>query len=86
MIEHEVVSREEWATARQELLAREKEHTRMGDELARRRRELPWKRPGRRPTREWRSPLRRGGWRPLRNGSASVRAAPLGEMGNWPRS
>src|SRR5213593_4273997 len=42
MTEHEVVSPEEWATAREELLAREKEHTRLGDELARRRRELPW--------------------------------------------
>jgi predicted dithiol-disulfide oxidoreductase (DUF899 family) len=42
MIHHEVVSREEWAAAREELLAREKEHTRLGDELARRRRELPW--------------------------------------------
>lgn len=37
-----VGSREEWAAAREELLAREKEHTRLGDELARRRRELPW--------------------------------------------
>jgi predicted dithiol-disulfide oxidoreductase (DUF899 family) len=36
------VSREEWAAAREELLAREKEHTRLGDELARERRELPW--------------------------------------------
>jgi predicted dithiol-disulfide oxidoreductase (DUF899 family) len=42
MADHEVVSREEWAAARDELLAREKEHTRLGDELARRRRELPW--------------------------------------------
>jgi predicted dithiol-disulfide oxidoreductase (DUF899 family) len=42
MTDHEVVSREEWAAAREELLAREKEHTRLGDELARRRRELPW--------------------------------------------
>jgi predicted dithiol-disulfide oxidoreductase (DUF899 family) len=42
MTEHEVVSREEWAATREELLAREKEHTRLGDELARRRRELPW--------------------------------------------
>jgi predicted dithiol-disulfide oxidoreductase (DUF899 family) len=42
MTDHEVVSREEWAAAREELLAREKEHTRMGDELARQRRELPW--------------------------------------------
>jgi predicted dithiol-disulfide oxidoreductase (DUF899 family) len=40
--EHEVVSREEWAAAREELLAREKEHTRESDELARQRRELPW--------------------------------------------
>jgi predicted dithiol-disulfide oxidoreductase (DUF899 family) len=42
MSDHEVVSREEWATARDGLLAREKEHTRLGDELARQRRELPW--------------------------------------------
>ena len=42
MTDHEVVSRGEWTTARDELLAREKEHTRLGDELARRRRELPW--------------------------------------------
>ena len=42
MPDHEVVSREEWAAARDELLAREKEHTRLGDELARQRRELPW--------------------------------------------
>src|SRR5207248_6592056 len=41
MIDHEVVSREEWAATRDELLAREKEHTRLGDELARQRRELP---------------------------------------------
>jgi predicted dithiol-disulfide oxidoreductase (DUF899 family) len=42
MSDHEVVSREEWTAAREELLAREKEHTRLGDELARQRRELPW--------------------------------------------
>jgi predicted dithiol-disulfide oxidoreductase (DUF899 family) len=42
MTDHRVVSREEWVAAREELLAREKEHTRMGDELARQRRELPW--------------------------------------------
>jgi predicted dithiol-disulfide oxidoreductase (DUF899 family) len=42
MPDHEVVSREEWAAVRAELLAREKEHTRLGDELARQRRELPW--------------------------------------------
>jgi predicted dithiol-disulfide oxidoreductase (DUF899 family) len=37
-----VVSPEDWAAARDELLVREKEHTRLGDELARLRRELPW--------------------------------------------
>jgi len=42
MTDHTVVSHEEWAASREELLAREKEHTRLGDELARRRRELPW--------------------------------------------
>jgi predicted dithiol-disulfide oxidoreductase (DUF899 family) len=42
MTDHKVVSREEWAAARDQLLAREKEHTRLGDELAEQRRELPW--------------------------------------------
>ena len=42
MTDHTVVSHEEWAASREELLAREKEHTRLGDELARQRRELPW--------------------------------------------
>jgi predicted dithiol-disulfide oxidoreductase (DUF899 family) len=42
MTDHKVVSREEWQAARDELLQREKEHTRLGDELARQRRELPW--------------------------------------------
>ena len=42
MTDHKVVSREDWQAARDELLRREKEHTRMGDELARERRELPW--------------------------------------------
>ncbi len=35
-------TREEWLAARLELLEEEKELTRRGDELARRRRELPW--------------------------------------------
>ncbi len=35
-------SREEWLAARERLLEREKEHTRLGDDLARERRELPW--------------------------------------------
>ena len=42
MVDHKVGSREEWLAARAELLAREKELTRLGDELARQRRELPW--------------------------------------------
>ena len=41
MSDRPVVTREEWAAAREELLALEKEHTRRGDELARLRRELP---------------------------------------------
>jgi predicted dithiol-disulfide oxidoreductase (DUF899 family) len=42
MPEHRTATREEWADARAELLKREKELTRMSDELARERRELPW--------------------------------------------
>jgi predicted dithiol-disulfide oxidoreductase (DUF899 family) len=42
MTDHKVVGRQEWQAARDELLQREKAHTRMGDELARQRRELPW--------------------------------------------
>jgi predicted dithiol-disulfide oxidoreductase (DUF899 family) len=40
--DHKIGTREEWLAAREQLLAREKEHTRLGDELARQRRELPW--------------------------------------------
>ena len=42
MTEHTVATRDEWQAAREALLAREKEHTRQGDELARERRALPW--------------------------------------------
>jgi len=42
MTDHKLGTREEWLAARRELLVAEKEHTRRGDELARRRRELPW--------------------------------------------
>src|SRR3954471_21537459 len=42
MTDHEVVGRDEWEAARDELVEREKEHTRAADELARRRRALPW--------------------------------------------
>jgi predicted dithiol-disulfide oxidoreductase (DUF899 family) len=39
---HRVVSREEWLAARTAFLAREKEFTRLRDEVNRGRRELPW--------------------------------------------
>jgi predicted dithiol-disulfide oxidoreductase (DUF899 family) len=42
MTDHTLASKDEWQVAREALLAREKEHTRMGDELARQRREQPW--------------------------------------------
>jgi predicted dithiol-disulfide oxidoreductase (DUF899 family) len=42
MTSHKTGTRQEWQAARAELLGREKEHTRLGDELARERRELPW--------------------------------------------
>src|SRR5438034_3668927 len=42
MTKHRIGTREEWLAAREALLVREKELTRMGDRLARQRRELPW--------------------------------------------
>jgi predicted dithiol-disulfide oxidoreductase (DUF899 family) len=42
MPEHAVGTREEWLAARTALLEREKELTRLSDELARERQELPW--------------------------------------------
>jgi predicted dithiol-disulfide oxidoreductase (DUF899 family) len=42
MTDHRVGTREEWQAAREQLLQREKELTRLSDELARERRELPW--------------------------------------------
>jgi predicted dithiol-disulfide oxidoreductase (DUF899 family) len=39
---HKAVSREQWIEARTRLLAKEKELTRLRDELSRERRELPW--------------------------------------------
>ncbi len=42
MTNNKTGTREQWLAARRELLAAEKEHTRVGDDLARRRRELPW--------------------------------------------
>ena len=37
-----IVSPQEWKTAREELLVKEKEHTRAGDALAAQRRRMPW--------------------------------------------
>lgn len=42
MTEHRIGTQEEWQAQRAELLRAEKELTHRGDELARRRRELPW--------------------------------------------
>ena len=42
MTDHPTATHEEWLAAREVLLAREKEHTRLGDELAEERRRLPW--------------------------------------------
>src|ERR1700674_406956 len=39
---HEVVSPNEWIASRKELLRKEKEFTKLRDELSRQRRELPW--------------------------------------------
>jgi predicted dithiol-disulfide oxidoreductase (DUF899 family) len=42
MTEHRIGTQEEWQAERDELLKEEKELTRRGDELARKRRDLPW--------------------------------------------
>jgi predicted dithiol-disulfide oxidoreductase (DUF899 family) len=42
MADHRIGTREDWDAAREKLLVREKEHTRLGDELAQERRDLPW--------------------------------------------
>ena len=42
MTGNKVGTREEWLAARDQLLVREKEYTRLGDEIARQRRALPW--------------------------------------------
>jgi predicted dithiol-disulfide oxidoreductase (DUF899 family) len=41
-MEHRIVSRTDWLVARKRLLAREKEFTRLRDQLSAERRELPW--------------------------------------------
>jgi predicted dithiol-disulfide oxidoreductase (DUF899 family) len=40
--EHQIVSQEEWIAARKELLKKEKESTRLSDQLSAERRKLPW--------------------------------------------
>jgi len=42
MAGHTIGTREDWLAAREELLKREKEHTKLGDEIAQLRRDLPW--------------------------------------------
>ena len=42
MAAHKVVKHDEWLTARKKHLTKEKEFTRMRDQLSRERRELPW--------------------------------------------
>jgi len=42
MTSHQVLQHDDWVKARKALLANEKEFTRLRDELARQRRELPW--------------------------------------------
>jgi predicted dithiol-disulfide oxidoreductase (DUF899 family) len=42
MTDHEVATREEWLAARNELLEQEQQHAARSEELAGRRRELPW--------------------------------------------
>jgi predicted dithiol-disulfide oxidoreductase (DUF899 family) len=44
MENHEIVSHDEWLAARKQLLAKEKEFTRLRDQLSRHRRDLPWER------------------------------------------
>jgi predicted dithiol-disulfide oxidoreductase (DUF899 family) len=41
-MQHQIVSREQWTAARQQLLAEEKQLTRMRDKVAAQRRALPW--------------------------------------------
>src|ERR1700735_3642161 len=41
-MQHQIVSREQWTAAREQLLEQEKELTRQRDQVSARRRELPW--------------------------------------------
>jgi predicted dithiol-disulfide oxidoreductase (DUF899 family) len=42
MTQHQIVTHDQWIAARKELLAREKEFTRLRDQLSAERRALPW--------------------------------------------
>ena len=42
MMQHQIVTHDQWIAARKELLAREKEFTRLRDQLSAERRALPW--------------------------------------------
>jgi predicted dithiol-disulfide oxidoreductase (DUF899 family) len=42
LAEHKIVAHQDWMTARKSLLAKEKEFTRLRDELSQSRRDLPW--------------------------------------------
>jgi predicted dithiol-disulfide oxidoreductase (DUF899 family) len=44
MSDHQIVSHEEWIAARRRFLEKEKDFTRLRDQLSRERRELPWER------------------------------------------
>ena len=44
MQNHKVVSHDGWLAARKQFLAKEKEFTRLRDQLSQERRELPWER------------------------------------------
>jgi predicted dithiol-disulfide oxidoreductase (DUF899 family) len=44
LTEHDVIAHEDWIEARKELMRKEKEFTRLRDELSRERRALPWER------------------------------------------
>ncbi|HZF36045.1 MAG TPA: DUF899 family protein, partial [Candidatus Angelobacter sp.] len=44
MEKHKVVAKDEWIAARKQLLAKEKEFTRLRDQLSEQRRALPWER------------------------------------------
>src|ERR1700737_4521507 len=44
MASHRIVSRDEWIEARKQHLAKEKEFTRLRDQLSAQRRDLPWER------------------------------------------